>query len=551
MKERTVIAWILCRIRKRIPALVGLVLANGGSALLGVLFALGTRQVINGAVDGQKEAFYEACLIQLVIIAGMLLCMFLARYLREFLVEQMDKDRKNQLLHAVLHGEYERVNRFHSGEIVNRLNNDVRILNEGVVSLLPGLVSMVVRLAAAVCVLLVLEPLFTCALLVVGCFAVVITGAMRRYLKQLNKNVSKEEGRVLSFIQEAAERLLIVQAMDISDEVERRADTLLDQRLQAQKKRRRLSLSANTGVSVLYYGAGFAALVWCARGLLLGTMSFGTMSVITQLVSQLQAPFVNLSGLLPRYAAVIAAAERLMELEESCVLDEESSAPMAGGPLCSIGAKDLCFGYDGELVFQNAEFEIPAGSFVAVTGHSGIGKSTLLKLILGIFRPWGGRVHYDNGEEQISLSRQTRGLFSYVPQGNFLFSGTLRDNLLIANPQAGEEEIRQALYISAVDEFLPDLPQGLDTILGENGEGLSEGQDQRIAIARAVLSGAPILLLDEATSAMDGETERVVLQRISSLRDRTCIVVTHRPAVLEFAQWQLEIRDRMIVQTEL
>lgn len=552
MKEPSVIAWLLRRIKRRLPMMIALVLTNAGSAFFSVMFALGTRGVIDSAVAADRAAFIRSCVIQLSIICVMLLCITLSRFLRDRLIDLMDRDWKVQLFHSILHGRYEQVSAFHSGELVNRLNNDVRMLNEGVVNLLPSLVSMVVRLGAAVMVLFALEPVFTLLLVAGGMAAVLATGLLRRTLKQLHKNVSAAEGRALSFIQEASERLLVIQAMDLSGEVEHRGDEQLNARFRAQRARRRMSLTANTAVSLLYYVAGFTALVWCAYGILQGMMSFGTMTVITQLVSQLQAPFVNLSGIIPQYTAMTAAAERLMELEEACRVEEEPEISIpAEAALAAICAKGLCFGYQDELVLEDVDFRIPTGSVTVITGTSGAGKSTLVKLLLGIFRTRAGQLYAEYAQDSVPLSRGTRALFSYVPQGNFLFSGTLRDNLTISRPDATQEQLDRALYVSAMDEFLPELPQGLDTPLGENGEGISEGQAQRLAIARAVLSDAPVLLLDEATSALDAETERTVLERLAALPGRTLIAVTHRPAVLELAQWQLDVREKTIRQIEL
>ena len=419
------------------------------------------------------------------------------------------------------------------------------MLDEGLVSALPGLVSMAVQLVAAIVVLLALEPLFTLLLLLLGSVSVVGTGLARRRLKEINKQVSQSDGKVLSFTQEALERLLVIQGMDLSQEVERRADRLLTERLREQRRRRWISLIANTAVFALYYLAGFAALVWCAVHLLLGNMTFGTLTGITQLVSQLQSPFVNLSGFIPQYAAMTAAAERLMELDgiQSYAADKKT---IRYRDMEAIGAQDLSFAYGEETVFQKASFSVPKGSFAAVTGASGIGKSTLLKLMLGVIQPSGGMLYTQRKGERTQLNRSTKGLFAYVPQGNFLFSGTVRDNLLISNPEADQQAIDHALHVSAMDQFLSQPPDGLDTEIGENGTGLSEGQVQRLAIARAVLSGAPILLLDEATSALDVETERTILERIARLPDCTCIAVTHRPAALQLADWQLEVADKEI-----
>jgi len=548
MKRHSAMLWVLNRVRRRVPMLAVVVLSHAGSALLGVLFALGSRGVIDSAVAGETAGFLHACGVQLAIIFGSLLCLTLRRWLGDRLRDELDRDWKVSLLHGLLRGEYAAVSAYHSGELINRLNNDVRTLNEGLIASIPGLVSMIVQLGAALVVVAALEPVFAGIVMVVGLLAVVGTGVVRRGLKELHKRVSETDGRVLGFLQETLEKLLVVQAMDLAGEVEKRTDVLLEERYQTQRRKRRVSLSANTGISTLYQLAGFATLVWCAWELLHGSMSFGTLTAMLQLVNQLQAPFVNLSGFLPKYIAMTAAAERLRELEEiPAVSDGELEDPASYyRQLEHLCAENLSFSYDNETVFRHAEFTLPKGAFAAVTGASGIGKSTLLKLMLGIFSPEEGGLYACCGEERKQLSRGTRKLFAYVPQGLFLFSGTLRENLLISNPEASAAEVERAVYVSAMDAFLPQLPDGLDTVLGENGAGLSEGQAQRLAIARAVLSGAPILLLDEITSALDGETEETVLRRIGELEGRTCIVVTHRSAALTLADWQLEITEKSV-----
>lgn len=548
MKESTAIFWVLRKIRHRIPAMAATVLANASRALFGVLFALGTKGVIDTAVSGDMGAFWKACLVQLAIICAMLLSYGLTRYLRDWLVTELDRDWKRELLGTLLQGEYAQVSAFHSGELINRLNNDVRVLNEGLVSALPAVVSMIVQLGAAIWVLFAMDPRFTIALCSLGVLAVLGSGVARRGLKRINKQVSQMEGKVLSFFQEVLERLLVVQAMDLHREVERRTDGLLKERLEVQRRRRRVSLAANLSISVLYYFAGFAALVWCAWQLLHGAMTFGTLTVVTQLVGQIQTPFVNLSGIIPQYAAMAAATERLMELEQIPQYPpvEMQDAQTLYENMTCIGGEGLCFAYDEEEVLHNASFSLPKGAFAAITGASGIGKSTLLKLMLGVFKPSDGVFYTQQGGERVQLSRNMKRLFSYVPQGNFMFSGSVRENLLISRPDATRQQLEEAIYVSDMEPFLTQLPDGLDTVIGENGAGLSEGQVQRLAIARAVLSGAPILLLDEATSALDMETERRVLERIAGLKKHTCIIVSHREAALRMADWKLEVADKTI-----
>ena len=527
--------------------LLFLVAANAGTALFSVVFALGTRQVIDSAVAGETGAFVNSCIVQALIIAGILVCRFLMRYTSDRLTMELDRDWKRNLLNGLLHGEYSEVSRYHSGELINRLNNDVRTLDDGLVSSIPGIVSMFVRLVSAFVVLLSLERGFALIVFSIGVAAVIGTGIVRRKLKALHKQVSESEGKVLGFIQETLEKLLVVQAMDVAEESQKRADSLLSERYSIQRKKRNVSLVANTGVSVLYYGAGFAALVWCAVRLLQGSMSFGSLTAVTQLVSQLQAPFVNLSGVIPKFIAMSAAADRLMELDDICRQPEEG-LDVSGiyADMTGIKASDLRFSYEEELVLDDASFFIPKGSFTAVTGTSGAGKSTLLKLMLGIFKLDSGNLCVSADGGNMSISRSTRRMFAYVPQGNYLFSGTIRENLLLIRPDATDEDIQQAVFASCMDAFLPQLPEGLDTVLGENGQGISEGQAQRVAIARAVLSEAPILLLDEVTSALDAETEEMILDRISKLDNRMCIAVTHRPAVLRFAQYRLDVNNKEV-----
>ncbi len=549
MKDKTVLSWIIKRAACRVPMLLGVIVANTGVALFGVLFAVGSRGIIDAAVAANSREFFGACALQVVVICGLLICLTANRYLTDRLSTELDRDRKRQLLGSLLRADYAEAADFHSGELINRLNNDVRQLNDGIVGILPSLISMVVRLGAAVWVLAATVPGLTVILLVAGGGLLVGTGMLRPKMKQYQHAVSRSEGRVLAFMQEAAERLLVIQSMGLGGEIERRSDKLLAERAKAQADRRTLSVTANSAVGILYYLAGFLALVWCASELLHGQMSFGTLTLVTQLVGQLQAPFVNLSGILPRYTAMCAAGERLMEMEAlRCVQPEISERQDI--PVNMTGvlvAEELCFSYGKEEVFSKATFRIPLGSFTTISGPSGAGKSTLLKLLLSVYRPDSGRLLLENNGVQNDLQQFSRGMFAYVPQGNLLFSGTIRENILLARPQATPEELEQAVHVSGVDLFLNQLPRGLDTVLGENGEGLSEGQAQRLAIARAIICGAPIFLLDEATSALDSATERVVLSRLARLSGRTCIAVTHRPAALEIADQQLEVREGMVL----
>ena len=547
MKNNTFL-WLLKRNFHRLPAITVMVLGRVGHALCMVLFALGSQGVIDSAVAGDMDAFAIAAVKQGSIIAGILICQFIVRHLQARLSMDLDWDWKKRLLHGLLHGDYAQVSKYHSAELLNRMNNDVNKVNDGVLNILPNLASMVTRLVAAIAILGTLDLRFTLLIGAAGFVVIIGTAAMRKWLKTLNKRVSDHDGRVSGFLQETMEKLLMVQAMDVSDEVERRANSMMGARYGVQRTRKNVSLVTNTGISVMYYGAGFVALTWCAVKLLHGEMSFGTLTAVIHLVNQLQTPFVDISGVLPKYVAMIASAERLMEIE--AIQGEPASAVEDPHGIYeqmdSIRAEGLRFAYDRDVILDDASFVLPKGVFAIITGPSGVGKSTLLKLLLGVFKSESGALYLQTDTQRLQLDRSTRGMFAYVPQGNLLLSGTLRENLLLVKPDADEAEIQRAVYVSAMDEYLHQLPMGLDTVLGESGAGLSEGQAQRLAIARAVLGGAPILLLDECTSALDANTEQKVLYRLRGLPNRTCIAVTHRPAAAELCDWRLEVHDGKI-----
>lgn len=545
MKNDNVLRWSLKTIKPWIPALILLVLSSMATAILSVWFALGTKEVIDCATKQINRDFYDACIRQGILILVIILNSILSHHLNDRLMAVMDRDMKKKMLTGLLRGEYAKVSQYHTGDLLSMMNHDLQTFITSILNILPTIASMLTKLIAALCAIIAIEPRVAYVILPAGLVVVVITGIVRRNLKFLNKRASQAQGKASGFIQETLEKLLMVQAMDISDVMEQRADVLLEARYQILRKRKNIALISSTCLTILAFGSSFGALVFCSYGILQGTMTFGTLTAISQLITQIRGPVTHISGIGPQYAALSAAAERLMELDSICGNAEiQRRDPQdlyeRTNAICG---NNLTFAYDRDRVFDQADFRLPKGSFGVITGHSGIGKSTLLKLLLGIFPAESGSLHFETADGPVEIDQTTRKLFAYVPQGNLLLSGTLRENLMVTNHNATQEEIDQAIYISAMDAYLHTLPQGLDTVVGENALGLSEGQAQRLSIARAILSGAPILLLDEATSALDDDTEKAVLNRIRQLPGKTCIAVTHREAATQIADWSLEMRN--------
>ena len=425
------------------------------------------------------------------------------------------------------------------------MDGDAATIYMGVMTLMSGLAGLIVSLVSAVIALLSIAPGFTVAC---GAAAAVIGSTallFRRLLKQLSKDASAANGRVRGFFSEMMSHLMVIQALDMAPQVERRSDIILDERWQIRKRQRNIGLISSFGTSTISYLSYLVTMLWCAWKLINGQITYGDVMALTSLVSTVRSAAISLPKTLPRIFSITAACDRIMELENIPQQPDPDQKKVRSiyDTMTGFTARDLTFSYDRDPVMRHVSLTIPKGGLTVIIGPSGIGKSTLLKLLLGLYRQDSGRLVIDTPSGEIPVDRGTRALFTYAPQGNFLLSGTLRENLTYTNPQATDDELRQALYVSALDEYVATLPQGLDTVLRENGAGLSEGQAQRLSLARAILSGAPVLLLDEVTSALDAVTEKTVLERICALPGKTCIAVTHRPAALKLADHIIEVTE--------
>ncbi len=332
-----------------------------------------------------------------------------------------------------------------------------------------------------------------------------------------------------------------------SDVMKDRSKVYQDENYYAKIKRNRWSIFANIGFSAAFSVGWLFAMLWSAARLSRGAITFGTLTAIVQLVSQVQTPVTSLSGYLPKYYTMLASADRILETE---YLPESVAYNMPGldvgkiyDEMSYMEMESVTFGYGRENVIEDGSVRINKGDFTVISGISGIGKSTFFKLLTGVLTPQKGSISVVSGGKKYHIDKYMRPLFAYVPQGNMLMSGTIRDNIKLTNSTATDEEALEAAKISCAYDFINELPSGLDTVLMENGRGLSEGQIQRLAVARAVLSGAPVMLLDEATSALDAETEKKLLLGLRSLKGRTCVIISHKTAAFEVADSVIEIKD--------
>ena len=539
------IFWICGKIRRRIPAIALKVFLNAFVSVASVIFALTTRSLVNCAIGGDSQGLLRYALLLVVLLSLQISGGIASHYLHINLQEDMERDFKRSILHTILRTDYSAICGHHSGDLIQRMDGDASVIYGAVNNMTSSFVSVVVSMFGAFAALMNLTPMFTVIFCVCGLIVGCVALALRRLLKRLSREASAATGRVTGFLHESISKLMVVQALDLSAEVEKRTDSVLDDRWSVRKKQRNASLLSRSGMQLLSSTGYLVALLWCGYQLLRGEITPGDLTAITSLIGTLQGSAMGLPMMLPQIFAVSASCDRIMELE---VLPTQPEAdPDARRELydamTGFTAEHLTFAYDRADVLTDVSLTIPKEGLTVIIGQSGIGKSTLLKLLLGLYKPRSGSLSIDTPSGPVPVDRSMRGLFSYAPQGNFLLSGTIRDNLTFTNPSATEEEIRAALHASALDEYVATLPMGLETVLMENGAGLSEGQAQRLSLARAIISGAPVLLLDEVTSSLDAATEKIVLERICTLPGRTCIAVTHRPAALALADHIIEVTE--------
>lgn len=659
-QDEVTYAWLFAQSKVQHGRIVALsVLCTVQAAVL-VSFALACRAVIDQAVAGNIDGLLSSAAVLAGVIIAQLVLRLAINSTQERIRARFALELRKSMLDNIFSARFGNVLRFHSGELSNRMFSDVQVVSNGVTTIIPSFVSMLMQLVFAIAVLALISPPMVALFAAAALLSFVLARTLRGRLKALHKIVQEKEGAVRVFLQEALEHQLVIRSFGAQPATSARADTLQEDHFTAQMRRRGYSIAANASFSFFFNALYAVALTWCAFELLHGAMSYGTLMAVLQLVARIQAPVSSLSGMLPQLYQTLASAERLMEVTElphsegclpvtaeefyqrlsgvrmrdlafsyddgeaegvaACAEEEKAkgaSTPIGGareengaaspdGPDTVESAPNRCVEvidspYDagetegsaasaGGMVTPSgeepvsltcADVFVPKGSFVVVEGPSGSGKSTLFKLLLGAYDTDGfvyelaasaagamsaaaapdapagsvatGAPLTDAPASAFavsacSASQVPPGVFAYVPQDNFLFAGSIRENVAFAASDATNDLVKRACEVACAWDFVEELPLGLDTMIGEHGQGLSQGQLQRLAIARAVCSGAPVMVLDEVTSALDDATEAAVLANIASLPGKTIFVAAHRAKAREFATMRLHVEDGVLTE---
>ena len=551
----TVNNWIRQMIRPYVGHVVLLSVISALISVCIVAFALISRWLIDCAVgdtEGSLSAPGIALMSLLVVRLGLNAWQ---NYLHQWLVGKVDMRIKQHTFSRLMCKEWAAFRAYHSGELLNRMTSDSRVVVNGLVGLIPHLVSMITSLIACLAALFsLIDWRFVLCICGFGLLMLVLGREYGKRMKRLHKDYQKSEDGVNSYTQENFTHWMMIRSFGGEAATNRGLGRLLDGSFAAKMRCVRWSNVAHVCLYFVFNGSYYVAMLWGAVQLAgpEGAMTYGALTALLQIVNQIRTPFMNMSGILPQYYNMLASAERIVELED--LPDEPRretpyDAKDLYSRLHSLRAADVHFAYEEDkAVLVGADFTVNKGEFVALAGFSGIGKTTLFKLMLGFHTPDSGTLTAGLEGESIPLDADTRCLFAYVPQKNMLISGTIRENIAFCCEGVSDEAIWAAAEVADVADAIRQQPNGLDTVLGEGGSGLSEGQLQRLAIARAVLSEAPILLLDECTASLDEATEERVLQRLRALPDRTCLCISHRPAALEICDRTVRVVDGKFVE---
>ena len=541
--------WIWPELKPILPGLIVILLINVLGALMMVSTAIASKHAVDYAVAGQ---LYMAGLAA-AVFAGLIIINLLMR-IGEVLLsirisESFSNAMRQRFFKRLLETEWLPLSTYHSGDLLTRLTSDVNSITNCLVSVVPSIVALGVQLVASFLTLMYFEPKLAILALLLGPFTIIFSRVWGRKLKYLQVKVQESESSYRSYIQESFQNFIIIKSFRLEENSKEALQGLHGNRMKWILQRNRVTLVANSIMAAGYWVGYFLAFGWGIVKLSQQAISFGTMTAFLQLVQQVQAPFMGLTRTFPQIIAMVASAGRLMELEAMSMEQKTRQVPYCNKVGVSFG--EVSFYYPaGKPILDKVTTEILPGQLVALVGSSGEGKTTLIRLLLALLRPSEGKVCFtDSGGGRYEASAATRDWVTYVPQGNTLFSGTIANNLRSGKTDATLEEMETAARAACAWSFIEELPQGLDTIIGERGHGLSEGQVQRIAIARAFLKKAPLMIFDEATSSLDTETEMKVLSAIKDLGYHcTCLVITHRVTALRICSRVLRIKEGKLIE---
>lgn len=524
--------------RSRIGVIILIGLAEVAFSLAFVWYSKVIIDIATGAREGKLLS--HAILLVVLVILQILFRLLDIRMRRMTEVRMGNSIRYNVFSH-LLYTRWQELSSMHSGDMITRIIKDTDDVINMMVTAIPLTIVATTQFIGAVILLYILDPMLALILGVgmplLGLFSKLYYTHMRKY----SLEVKESESMITSMVGESLLNQVVIRSFEQQENELDRLDELQSKLHKSVHKRTNVSIFANLMMGLTFNGGYITAFLWSTYGLAKNTVTFGMVTAYLQLVSRIQRPLFNLIRLLPSIVSAKTAVERLIFLTGFKLEDNENKILLEGDVTLKIENLSFAYSEDTNPVLTDFSMVVKPGTMVAVMGETGVGKTTLLRLLLALIKPDSGSITIEDETQLVTVSESTRSNFVYVPQGGSLFSGTIRENLLLGNRESDDDELTRVLHIASA-EFVFELPNRLDTVLGENGSGLSEGQAQRVAIARSLLRPGKILLLDEATSALDNETEQRFLTNLKrEIGDRTILFITHHSEIASFCDYQYNL----------
>ena len=525
-------------------ARIGVIILIG---LFEVAFSLAfvwySKVIIDTATGAQEGSLLYYAILLVVLIALQILFRLLDIRMRRMTEVRMANSIRYNVFSHLLYTRWEELSTMHSGDMITRIIKDTDDVINMMVTALPLTIVAVTQFVSAVVLLYILDPMLAIILGVGMPLLGLLSKVYYTYMRKYTLQVKESESMITAMVGESLLNQVVIRSFEQQENELERLDKLQSELHESVHKRTNVSIFANLMMGLTFNGGYITAFLWSTYGLAKKTVTFGMVTAYLQLVNRIQRPLFNLIRLLPSIVAAKTAVERLIYLTGFKLEEQKNRVLLEGDVTLSIENVSFAYSKDNKPVLSDFSMVVKPGTMVAVMGETGVGKTTLLRLLLALVKPNMGSISIEDETGRVAVSESTRANFVYVPQGGSLFSGSIRDNLLLGNKEADDDELSRVLHIASA-EFVFDLPNGLDTILGESGSGLSEGQAQRVAIARSLLRPGKILLLDEATSALDSETEQRFLKNLKSeIGDRTVLFITHHADIAEFCDYQYDLKS--------
>ena len=501
--------------------------------LLGILtvaFSFMLKFIIESIQEGSKDKLLINTIIIASIALGLILLQIFYRIYYEVSYTEIENKLKNNLFKTILSKDYQEIKKTHDEEWIHRLTSDTSVIANSILSILPSLCRMVVQLVLALAAIIYLYPIFGLSLLPFILLVILITYFMRKRLKAYHHLVQEKDGKAKVFFFESLQGLSIVHSFVKEDIFSKKNEQNLEEYKKARLKRNMFAMVCSISFLVVYYAFYILAIIFCGNAIIDGLMTIGLLTALVALLSQLTGPLGNITSIIPRYYSLIASGERLKIEKDEAInyLSKEEIKEFYDKEFKDITLKNISFSYLDKFnnkveALKDFNLVIKKNERILIKGHSGGGKTTLFKILLNLLKPESGEVLLNGSILDASYER----LFAYVPQDNLLMQGTIKEVVTLYSEEVSEDKLNEALKLSEALDFVNDLPLKENTYLNEKGSGLSLGEMERIALARALYSDAPILLLDECSASLDSATEEKVMSNILSMKDKTIILISH------------------------